>query len=162
MPKELKDTDEKADQDFIGRDFPSTDLGEADEPTRRSDDQPTNRSADKAIDPQDGQSASRPADKEAGQSANKEISQLARQIQFLVDELPPYQGESLSEKTNGYISEATDRALRDSLHVLERRYGKHLTKSQVYEHLLRWALRDMQERAEDSLIIELLDAKLER
>jgi len=63
----------------------------------------------------------------------------------------------MTEKTNAHISADADERLREAVRVLEMRYGKGFSKSLLVEYVLRGALWDLHENADDSQIVRVLD-----
>jgi hypothetical protein len=69
----------------------------------------------------------------------------------------PADAPRMTEKTNAHISGDADDRLREAVRVLETRYGKGFSKSLLVEYILRGALWDLRENAEDSQIVRVLD-----
>lgn len=69
----------------------------------------------------------------------------------------PGESPRMTEKTNAHISADTDGRLREAVRVLEMRYGKGFSKSLFVDYILRGALWDLRERAEESQIVRVLD-----
>jgi hypothetical protein len=97
------------------------------------------------------------AEEETG-PADAPTSRLRQQLMVLMENVDlPAEAPRMTEKTNAHISGDADDRLREAVRVLETRYGKGFSKSLLVEYILRGALWDLRENAEDSQIVRVLD-----
>jgi hypothetical protein len=141
---------------------------QTDNPTPRGHETSVNRNVDTSTSEQGDSSTPPPeseppvserADNEDGDAqADEPSSRLRQQLGVLMDEVDlPADAPRMTEKTNAHISRTADDRLREAVRVLEMRYGKGFSKSLLVEYILRGALWDLREHAEDSQIVRVLD-----
>lgn len=90
------------------------------------------------------------------ESANP--TRLQQQLDFLMEEITMrYEASKLTERTHGRVSKEMEARLSEAVRILEGRYGKSFSKSLLMEYILRIALLDLRENAEESEIVRVLD-----
>jgi len=130
---------------------------DVDTSTSRQNEKSTQQTEDKAAD-----GGSTDASREAKAKGNAAPSRLRQQLQVLMEDVDlPVDAPRMTEKTNAHISDDADQRLREAVRVLEMRYGKGFSKSLLVEYILREALWDLYENADDSQIVRILDRVFE-
>jgi len=148
-----------------------------DSPKDRKNDTSSSEEVDVSMSRQDDTSTDQPTSnsgRQVGTDARTEAdgppkeetppaSRLQQQLQVLMEEVGlPADAPRMTEKTNAHISGDADERLREAVRVLETRYGKGFSKSLLVEYILRGALWDLRENAEDSQIVRVLDRIFDR
>lgn len=133
-----------------------------DNSTGRQDDLSTSRSeepsTETAADDEPG-----PPEAANGEEGGAAPTRLQKQLELLMEGVElPAEPPRMTEKTNAHISSETDERLREAVRVLEMRYGKGFSKSLLVEYVLRGALWDLHENADNSQIVRVLDRVFDR
>lgn len=178
MPKSKKPGDQR-----LREPLPALD-DDVEESTSDQDDSSTSRQNEPATNRETGSSTSRVVDTSTSQQSDSSTespasdppvteetaegdgraggeapaSRLQQQLTVLMEGVDlPADAPRMTEKTNAHISGDADERLREAVRVLENRYGKGFSKSLLVEYILRGALWDLRENAEDSQIVRVLD-----
>jgi hypothetical protein len=176
MPKSKKPGDQRLREPLpaLDDDVEESTSDQDDSSTSRQNDVSTDRAADssthEAVDTstsrQSESSTQSPASdppvtdtaEEETEPADAPTSRLRQQLMVLMESVDlPADAPRMTEKTNAHISGDADDRLREAVRVLETRYGKGFSKSLLVEYILRGALWDLRENAEDSQIVRVLD-----
>jgi hypothetical protein len=176
MPKSKKPGDQRLREPLpaLDDDVEESTSDQDDSSTSRQNDASTDRTADSSTHEEVDTSTSRQSDsstqspasdppvtdpaEEETEPADAPTSRLRQQLMVLMENVDlPAEAPRMTEKTNAHISGDADDRLREAVRVLETRYGKGFSKSLLVEYILRGALWDLRENAEDSQIVRVLD-----